>query len=152
MEEKKKNIVTLLAEIQAELKAPKDQKAKNYAYRSLEDINEAIKPLANSRGCAIYYTNKTELIECAASSTTTKETECVERKGKSILMCVAECTLSNGDEWISANAECIINTVPQFMSIEQSCGSASTYARKLAVSGLFSLDNSENDPDKREGK
>ena len=45
----------------------------------------------------------------------------------------------------------MVNENPQHMSIEQSSGAASSYARKYAAQGLFAIDSSENDPDRTQG-
>ena len=50
----KDTLISRLAKIQQELKAPKNQfnKFGNYKYRSCEDILEAVKPLLNGRSSA----------------------------------------------------------------------------------------------------
>jgi len=114
-----------LVSIQKELKAPKDQNAGRYRYRNIEDINEAVKPLAAAHGCAVVY-----------SDTFTEG------------LCVSTCTLMAPDGNISAQGVSVVNTSPKNMSVEQSCGAASSYARKYAACGLFAIDSSENDPDR----
>ena len=49
-----------LIQIQAELKAPKNQMNKfgNYKYRSCEDILEAVKPLLKKYGCSLTITDE----------------------------------------------------------------------------------------------
>ena len=117
-----------LVAIQADLKAPKDQKANRYTYRNIEDINEAVKPLAASHGCAVAYTDEF-------------------RDG----LCVSTCRLIGEDGEITAQGVSMVNSKPQHMSIEQSSGAASSYARKYAAQGLFAIDSSENDPDRTQG-
>lgn len=117
-----------LVAIQAGLKAPKDQKASRYRYRNIEDINEAVKPLAASYGCAVAYTDEF-------------------RDG----LCISTCRLIGGDGEITAQGVSMVNKAPQHMSIEQSSGAASSYARKYAAQGLFAIDSSENDPDRAQG-
>lgn len=118
-----------LVAIQAGLKAPKDQKASRYRYRNIEDINEAVKPLAAAHGCAVVYTDEF-------------------RDG----LCISTCMLMGPDGVpIQAQGVSMINTNPQHMSIEQSSGAASSYARKYAAQGLFAIDSSENDPDRTQG-
>ena len=123
-------IVEALADIQAKLKAPKDQNAGRYRYRNIEDINEAVKPLAAERGCAVIYTDR-----------------CIFND-QSMPVCVSTCTLTNGTESITADGFALVNVNPKNMSCEQSCGSASSYARKYAACGLFAIDSSEKDPDR----
>lgn len=118
-------VLDALVSIQAQLKAPKDQNAGRYRYRNIEDINEAVKPLAASHGCAVVY-----------SDTFTD------------WLCVSTCTLMAPDGTISAQGVSAVNAAPKNMSVEQSCGAASSYARKYAACGLFAIDSSENDPDR----
>lgn len=118
-----------LVYIQGRLKAPKDQKSNRYSYRNIEDINEAVKPLAAEHGCAVVYTDEF-------------------RDG----LCISTCMLMGPDSVpIQAQGVSMINTKPQHMSIEQSSGAASSYARKYAAQGLFAIDSSENDPDRTQG-
>lgn len=118
-------IIEALVDIQSKLKSPKDQNAGRYRYRNIEDINAAVKPLAASHGCAVIYSD-----EFASG------------------VCVSTCSLTNGSETVSSSAFSVVNNNPKGMSIEQACASASTFARKAAVTGLFALDNSEKDPDR----
>ena len=118
-------VLEALVSIQSQLKSPKDQNAGRYRYRNIEDINQSVKPLAAAHGCAVVYSD--EVID-----------------GK----CVSKCTLMGKDGALSAVGVAYINLTPKNMSIEQSCGAASSYARKYAACGLFAIDSSENDPDK----
>ena len=118
-------VLDALVSIQAQLKAPKDQNAGRYRYRNIEDINEAVKPLAAAHGCAVVYSDT--FSDC---------------------LCVSTCSLMAPDGTISAQGVSIVNAAPKNMSVEQSCGAASSYARKYAACGLFAIDSSENDPDR----
>lgn len=121
--------VKALSAIQGGLKAPKDQKANRYRYRNIEDINEAVKPLAAEHGCAVVYTDHMEFVE-------------------GFVTCVSTCTLLHESGTLSAQGFAIVNVENKNMSVEQSCGSASSYARKYAACGLFAIDDSADDPDK----
>lgn len=123
------SVVKALSAIQGGLKAPKDQKANRYRYRNIEDINEAVKPLAAEHGCAVVYTDHMEFVE-------------------SYVTCVSTCTLLHESGTLSAQGFAIVNVENKNMSVEQSCGSASSYARKYAACGLFAIDDSADDPDK----
>lgn len=117
-----------LAEIQLKLKSPKDQSANRYRYRSIEDINEALKPLAGALGCAVRYTD-----------------ECMEVGGRLIVK--SRCELWDGSDAASAEAWAIVDESFKGMSPGQACGAASSYARKYAACGLFAIDDSRHDPD-----
>ena len=123
------SIIEALVAIQRELKAPKDQNAGRYRYRNIEDINEAVKPIAASHGCAVVYSDRFE-------------------DGA----CISTCRLVCSDGDISADGVAYVNKSPKNMSIEQASGSASSYARKYAACGLFAIDSSENDPDRVNAK
>lgn len=123
------SVIKALSAIQGGLKAPKDQKANRYRYRNIEDINEAVKPLAAEHGCAVVYTDHMEFVE-------------------SYVTCVSTCTLLHESGTLSAQGFAIVNVENKNMSVEQSCGSASSYARKYAACGLFAIDDSADDPDK----
>lgn len=122
-------VLEALVDIQARLsvpktEAPKDRSAK-YKFRSLEQINAAVKPLAFEHGCAVLYTDE------------------FTEDGR----CISTCTLLGADDQgVSSKSECYVNRNPKFMSVEQACGAASSYARKYAACGLFALDSGE-DPD-----
>ena len=127
------SVLEALVAIQAELKAPKDQNAGRYRYRNIEDINEAVKPLAAKHGCAVVYTDM------------------FTDDG----VCVSTCRLigASGDDAasfaeISADGCAYVNKLPKNMSVEQASGAASSYARKYAACGLFAIDSSERDPDR----
>lgn len=123
-------VLSALIAIQSGLKAPKDQKAGRYNYRNIEDVNEAVKPLAAECGCAVVYTDE------------------FTDDGR----CVSTCKLISEDGEISANGVSYVDRNPKHMSIEQASGSASSYARKYAACGLFAIDSSKDDPDRVRAK
>lgn len=123
------SIIKALAEIQNALKSPKDQNAGRYRYRNIEDINQAVKPLALAHGCAVIYTD------------TFTDGACISR-----------CSLVGEEGALYAEGFACVNSTPKGMSIEQACGAASSYARKYAACGLFAIDSSENDPDRTQAK
>ncbi len=123
------NVLEALVYIQSELKAPKDQSAGRYRYRNIEDINEAVQPLAAKFGCAVVYSDRFE-------------------DGA----CISTCKLIGDGGELGADGVAYVNRSPKNMSVEQASGSASSYARKYAACGLFAIDSSENDPDRVNAK
>lgn len=127
------NIYEKLSAIQTELKAPKNQfnKFGGYNYRSCEDILEAVKPL-----CAKY---KTTLV---------LEDEIVSIGTRYYVKATAtlyDCE-NTGD-----NAEALFSTAyareeesKKGMDGSQVTGSSSSYARKYALNGLFSIDDAKD--------
>lgn len=128
-ERESSGIVGKLVGIQAGLKSPKDRKTSRYSYRSIEDINEAVKPLAAACGCAVTYTD--DLREVGGR-----------------LAVVSTCAVTDGHEVAKATAWAILGE-GRGMSPEQACGAASSYARKYAACGLFAIDDGADDPDAR---
>lgn len=124
------SIYKKLAEIQSQLKAPKNQfnKFGNFYYRSCEDILEGLKPILNAQKCALilndevvmigerYYIKATALlidteVENSICSNTAYAREEESKKG---------------------------------MDGSQVTGASSSYARKYALNGLFALDDSKD--------
>jgi len=118
-----------LIEIQAELKVPKGNVNKfgNYKYRSAEDILEAVKPLLSKHNCLLRLSDEILLI---GTKLFLRATATISDDKDSISVCgYAETSEHKG------------------MSAEQTTGTASSYARKYALNGLFLIDETEADPD-----
>lgn len=118
-----------LVKIQNELKVPKGNfnSFGKYKYRSCEDILEAVKPLLLKYN---YTLNITDEILSIGSKIFLKATAQLY-DGKSIYS-------SNGYAETSEH---------KGMSAEQTTGTASSYARKYALNGLFLIDETEQDAD-----
>jgi len=116
-----------LIKIQEKLKAPKNQRNNfgKYNYRSCEDILEAAKPLANKEGCSI-----------------TLSDEVVEIGGRVYVKATA--TLLKDDLEASVSAFAREPETQKGMNEAQITGSASSYARKYALNGLFAIDDTKD--------
>lgn len=114
-----------LSEIQRQLKAPKGQfnKFGNYNYRSCEDILEAVKPLLN--GCQLTISDRIVQIG---------DRYYIE----------ATAMLSDGDKSVSTTAYAREQESKKGMDASQITGSASSYARKYALNGLFLIDDTKD--------
>lgn len=124
-----KEILEKLSKIQAKLKAPKNQYNKfgNYNYRSCEDILEAVKPLAAEFGCTLTVGDKLEYIGeryYVTATATLYDTE----------------TGQNITNTASAREE----ETKKGMDSSQITGTASSYARKYALNGLFCIDDTKD--------
>lgn len=112
--------------VQEELKAPKNQfnKFGNYAYRSCEDIYNAVKPLLAKYG--LYLTVSDELV-------TVGERYYIK----------ATATLGNIDDmsFIHNEAYAREEETKKGMDGSQITGASSSYARKYALNGLFLIDD-----------
>jgi hypothetical protein len=112
--------------IQQKLVAPKGQKNKfgNYMYRSAEDILNAVKPLLGN-------------------SLLTLSDEIVEVGGRVYVKATATFTESEGKE-IIISAYARESETKKGMDDSQITGSASSYARKYALNGLFLIDDTKD--------
>ncbi len=119
-----------LQKIQAELKAPKNQRNNfgKYNYRSCEDILEAVKPLLKKYNCTL--TVSDEIYEVG-----------------SLVYVESIAVISDGENQVHTKAQAGIDPNRKGMDIAQSFGSSSSYSRKYALNGLFLIDDSALDPD-----
>ena len=119
-----------LVKIQNELKVPKGNVNTfgKYKYRSAEDILEAVKPI---------------LLRYNATLTLSDEILCIG--GKNYVLAIAVLIIKEDLEFITNGyAE---TSEHKGMSAEQTTGTASSYARKYALNGLFLIDETESDAD-----
>ena len=122
-----KKIYEKLAKVQAELKAPKGQfnSFGKYHYRSQEDILEAVKPILSRQGMTI---NLTDDIVLVGDRYYVKSTAIV----------------SDGTDNISVTAFAREPNEKKGMDESQITGTASSYARKYALNGLFDIDDTKD--------
>lgn len=122
-------ILEKLNVIQSKLKAPKGQYNKfgNYAYRSCEDILEALKPLL------------------AQTKTVLTIKDDIEFIGDRYYL-RATCTLHDAEsgEKIENAAYARETDTKKGMDAAQITGSVSSYARKYALNGLFAIDDNKD--------
>tara|TARA_R100001086_G_scaffold145457_2_gene76807 strand:- start:793 stop:1236 length:444 start_codon:yes stop_codon:yes gene_type:complete len=133
-----KNIRQKLQGVQSSLKAPKGQTNKfgGYKYRSCEDILTALKPLLAEWGCSL-----------------TVSDSIVEISGRVYVKAVATLLDNDSDAEIPVAGFAREAEAKKGMDDAQITGSASSYARKYALNGLFAIDDTK-DPDatNRHGK
>ncbi len=118
-----------LIKIQQELKVPKNNTNSfgGYKYRSCEDIVEAAKPLCHREGLALIL--KDEVVEVGGRVYVKTTAQLISSETKEI-------TVAEG--W-AREAE-----VKKGMDEAQITGSASSYARKYALNGLFAIDDTKD--------
>lgn len=117
-----------LVKIQTELHAPKGQRNNfgNYNYRSCEDILTALKPLLKETECHLIISDDIVMV---GSRTYVKATA----------------TLYDGDKIVAtASAFAREAEMRKGMDESQVTGSASSYARKYALNGLFGIDDNKD--------
>lgn len=117
----------ILQKIQSELKAPKGQfnSFGGYKYRSCEDILEALKPVLAKYNAAILLSDTVELV------------------GNRVYV-KATATLKSQEGEISVTAYAREAESRKGMDDSQITGSASSYARKYALNGLFGIDDTKD--------
>lgn len=121
------NIYTALTKLQSELKAPKGQRNSfgNYNYRSAEDILEAVKPLLDKYSLTMI---TTDTIVNIGARYYVKATATVYGFDGSISV----------DGWARETKD------KKGMDASQITGATSSYARKYAYNGLFSIDDTKD--------
>ena len=124
------NINEKLTTIQKALKASKKEKNDfgGYMYRTIESIFEALKPLLDKEKVSL-----------------TLSDDIVQIGDRYYIKATAKLFDSEGSVEVSAYAREPITK--KGIDESQITGAATTYARKYALTGMFLLDNSENDPD-----
>ena len=123
-----KAIVDSLSAIQSALKAPKGQTNKfgGDKYRSCEDILEAVKPHLNQHGLILTVTD-----------------EMVDVSGRVYVKATA--VVHNGDgQAVQTSGFAREEETKKGMDAAQITGSASSYARKYALNGLFCIDDTKD--------
>lgn len=119
-----------LNKIQCELKVPKSKTNKygNYNFRNADDIIEAIKPFLHREGVVLLLTDSIE-----------------SYNDKIYIKATAKLISGSDSIEVSAYAQEMKETVG-ILTEPMLTGSASSYARKYALNGLFALDDAK-DPD-----
>lgn len=119
-----KELLSKLNQIQVNLDAKKSKTNKfgGYQYRSAEDILEALKPHLEETKCVLTITD-----------------EVVEIGGRIYVKATA--TLMYGDELTTSTAFAREAESKKGYDESQITGSASSYARKYALCGLFAIDD-----------
>lgn len=114
---------------QSELKAPKNQYNSfgKYNYRSCEDILEAAKPINKKHGLVLLLTDKTVCIGQRYYIEATARLYDIE-----------------SEQFIEATAYARESETKKGMDDSQVTGTASSYARKYALNGLYNIDDTKD--------
>ena len=115
--------------IQHKLRAPKGRRNTfgNYNYRSCEDILEAVKPLLAEHECTL-----------------TISDEIVEVGGRIYVKAIATIVNKAKDDFKTVTAYAREAEFKKGMDDSQITGTASSYARKYALNGLFLIDDTKD--------
>lgn len=123
------NFMRRVSHVQIELKAPKGQYNSfgKYKYRSCEDILEAVKPICNRYSIVL-----------------TVSDELVNLGERFYVKATATLRDTDSDECISNVAYAREPEEKKGMDDSQITGTASSYARKYALNGLFCIDDTKD--------
>ena len=123
-----------LIQIQAELKAPKNQfnAFGKYKYRSCEDILEALKPLLLKYECTLIIEDEVKEV---GGIVFIESTASIQKEGEGRM------------EGRAVTAQAGIDVNRKGMDVAQCFGASGSYSRKYALNGLFLIDDSGLDPD-----
>lgn len=124
---KKNSLLQKILEVQATLKAPKDKYNSfgKYSYRSAEGILEAVKPLLYGQGILLCITDDVVAI------------------GDRIYV-KATASITDGETVYAVTAFAREEDVKKGCDGSQITGTASSYARKYALNGLFLIDDTKD--------
>ena len=127
MSEEKLNLTQRLLNAQSELKAPKGQYNNfgKYKYRSAEDILEAVKSINAKHGVLLTITDEPVLVG---------DWHYIK----------ATATITDGTESIVVTAYARESLNKKGMDDSQITGTASSYARKYALNGLYLIDDTKD--------
>lgn len=123
------SIAEKLMRIQTEIKAPKNlyNNFGKYHYRNAEGICEAVKPYLEKEKCVLTLTDSI-----------------VEVGGRIYVEAIATLTDCESDTFFATTAYARESLEKKGMDDSQITGTASSYARKYALNGLFLLDDTKD--------
>ena len=127
MKKDKKNVEECLNIIQTELNAPKNRvnNFQNYKYRNLDDIYEGLKPILKKLGCSV---------TCDDTLVMVGDRYYIK----------ATATLNVNGDCVSVSAYARETDEKKGQDACQVSGTASSYARKYALNGLFCIDDTQD--------
>ena len=140
-----------LIKIQKELNVPKNQfnSFGKYHYRHCEDILKAVKPLLEKNGCILLLSDEVKEVG-APYSYETHETDkggktfASRYNGTRVYVEATATIINSAGEKQSVKALAREEVAKKGMDAAQITGSASSYARKYALNGLFAIDDSKD--------
>lgn len=141
-----RSVYEVLAEVQHRVSCPKGQfnKFGGFAYRSLEDINSALKPVCEELGCGYVFAD--EIVPLGLPGTGEDGDG-----GRWYLKATVTFYANGCDGTVTATAYAREQEDKKGMDSAQITGLASSYARKYAACGMFAIDSGE-DPDAMDNK
>lgn len=143
MASKDSKLLIKLLHIQQKLKAPKGQYNSfgKYPFRSAEDILEAVKPLCYAENTIPLLSDEVITVGDVCVFTSNGEARCNQRFYVKATASLYDCETGNE---ISVTANARESLDKKGMDDSQISGTASSYARKYAMNGLFAIDDQKD--------
>lgn len=132
-----------LIEIQTRLNAPKSRRNDfgKYNYRSAEDILKAVKPLLKELCCTLLLSDDVKEVGSAYTYNTQNKNGASAYQGTRVYVVATATIINSQGEKLSVQGMAREEVVKAGMDSAQITGSASSYARKYALNGLFAIDD-----------
>lgn len=148
-----RNVYSVLAEVQHRVTCPKGQYNQfgKYKYRSLEDINTALKPICEELRCGYFFEDSVIPQRVDAGSDPSMDKAVGNDAFRWYLRAKVTFWAEGCDHTVSTSAYAREPWAKKGMDEAQITGMASSYARKYAVCGLFAIDSGE-DPDQMDNR
>lgn len=153
MDKDERNVYSVLAEVQHRVTCPKGQYNQfgKYKYRSLEDINAALKPICEELKCGYFFEDSIIPQRVDAGSDPTMDKAVGNDAFRWYLRAKVTFWAEGTKSTVSTSAYAREPWAKKGMDEAQITGMASSYARKYAVCGLFAIDSGE-DPDQMDNR
>lgn len=148
-----RNVYSVLAEVQHRVTCPKGQYNQfgKYKYRSLEDINTALKPICEELRCGYFFEDSIIPMRVDDGSDQTMDKAVGNDSFRWYLWAKVTFWAEDCDSTVSTAAYAREPWAKKGMDEAQITGMASSYARKYAICGLFAIDSGE-DPDQMDNR
>lgn len=153
MDKDERNVFSVLAEVQHRVTCPKGQYNQfgKYKYRSLEDINAALKPICEELRCGYVFEDEVIPKRADDGADPTMDKAVGNDSFRWYLRAKVTFWAEGTKSTVSTTAYAREPWAKKGMDEAQITGMASSYARKYAICGLFAIDSGE-DPDQMDNR
>lgn len=153
MDKDERSVYSVLAEVQHRVTCPKGQYNQfgKYKYRSLEDINSALKPICEELRCGYVFEDEVIPKRADDGADPSMDKEVGNDSYRWYLRAKVTFWAEGAKSTVSTTAFAREPWAKKGMDEAQITGMASSYARKYAVCGLFAIDSGE-DPDQMDNR
>lgn len=132
-----------LFEIQQQLNVPKEKfnSFGKYKYRSAEDILKAVKPLLEQQQCILLLTDEVKEVGSPYQQEITNKGASSTYNGTRVYVEASVTIINSAGDKITTKGYAREEISKSGMDASQITGTASSYARKYALNGLFAIDD-----------